>query len=164
MFIVALEGEKSLIQKIETALKHPVYPLYLGRRACPPSGEIVLEVCEESIDEALRSYAWQAEEWYRKNQPETLWLEIVWDADIKANGGEVIRSGKTFEARDLPVTFSQSYRRYAYRSVISELDAVEIHNEFSYPARRKQGKLVDGYSEMQVSTHTEHNAFDEVGY
>lgn len=37
VFLVGLESEDTaLLQELETALKHPVYPLYLGRRSCPP--------------------------------------------------------------------------------------------------------------------------------
>lgn len=36
-FWVGLESETALLQELETALKHPVYPLYLGRRSCPPT-------------------------------------------------------------------------------------------------------------------------------
>ena len=36
VFLVGLESEDTaLLQELETALKHPVYPLYLGRRSCP---------------------------------------------------------------------------------------------------------------------------------
>ena len=38
VFLVGLESEDTaLLQELETALKHPVYPLYLGRRSCPPT-------------------------------------------------------------------------------------------------------------------------------
>lgn len=37
VFLVGLESEDTaLLQELETALKYPVYPLYLGRRSCPP--------------------------------------------------------------------------------------------------------------------------------
>ncbi|MDA8105805.1 MAG: type I-E CRISPR-associated protein Cas5/CasD [Nitrospiraceae bacterium] len=36
-FLVALQGEPGLIAEIEAAIKAPKWPLYLGRKSCPPS-------------------------------------------------------------------------------------------------------------------------------
>lgn len=39
VFLAGLESEdEALLRELEAALRHPVYPLYLGRRSCPPSG------------------------------------------------------------------------------------------------------------------------------
>ena len=64
-FVVALEGEREQLETIESALKKPVYPLYLGRRACPARYERVLGIGEESAEEALRSWEWQVPEYGR---------------------------------------------------------------------------------------------------
>lgn len=42
-FLVALEGERPILQAVQAALKHPVYMLYLGRKAFPPSASVYLE-------------------------------------------------------------------------------------------------------------------------
>ena len=34
VFLVGLEGERELLERIEFALSHPVFPLFLGRRSC----------------------------------------------------------------------------------------------------------------------------------
>lgn len=45
VFLVGLESEDTaLLQELETALKHPVYPLYLGRRSCPPTLPLCLGI------------------------------------------------------------------------------------------------------------------------
>ena len=37
VFLAGLEsGDEALLRELEAALRHPVYPLYLGRRSCPP--------------------------------------------------------------------------------------------------------------------------------
>ena len=36
-FLVALQGEPALIGKLEAAMGHPRWTLYLGRKSCPPS-------------------------------------------------------------------------------------------------------------------------------
>ena len=38
VFLVAIESDDTeLLKKIESALQRPVYPLFLGRRSCPPT-------------------------------------------------------------------------------------------------------------------------------
>ncbi len=53
VFLVGLEGEDTLLEEAAQALRHPYYPLYLGRRCCPPSGKIVLGVRELPLLVAL---------------------------------------------------------------------------------------------------------------
>ncbi len=36
-FLVVLEGDQDLVRAIERALRNPVFPVYLGLRACPPA-------------------------------------------------------------------------------------------------------------------------------
>lgn len=36
-FLVALQGDAALIEKVADALRSPKWPLYLGRKSCPPS-------------------------------------------------------------------------------------------------------------------------------
>ncbi|WP_428939781.1 type I-E CRISPR-associated protein Cas5/CasD [Fontivita pretiosa] len=36
-FLVVLQGEPTIIEKLAAALRSPTWPLYLGRRSCPPS-------------------------------------------------------------------------------------------------------------------------------
>lgn len=36
-FLVALEGPRELLEQLENALFDPYWPLYLGRKSCPPS-------------------------------------------------------------------------------------------------------------------------------
>ena len=37
VFLVGLEGDRKLLEQIKEALQSPAYPLYLGRRSCPPA-------------------------------------------------------------------------------------------------------------------------------
>ena len=49
VFLVGLESEDTaLLQELETALKHPVYPLYLGRRSCPPTLPLCLGIVADA--------------------------------------------------------------------------------------------------------------------
>ena len=56
VFLVALESDdKLLLESIASALQKPVYPLYLGRKSCPPTLPIVLGVKDEDILTALKT-------------------------------------------------------------------------------------------------------------
>ena len=50
VFLVGLESEDTaLLQELAEALTHPVFPLYLGRRACPPTLPLCLGLREPGI-------------------------------------------------------------------------------------------------------------------
>lgn len=66
VFLVGLESEDTaLLQELETALKHPVYPLYLGRRSCPPTLPLCLDIRGRGTAgyPAGRTAAGETEEW-----------------------------------------------------------------------------------------------------
>ena len=56
-FTVVLEGEREKLEQIYEALKHPKWPIYLGRKACIPSRPVYDQIydCYQSIEEALYS-------------------------------------------------------------------------------------------------------------
>ncbi|MEU7768207.1 type I-E CRISPR-associated protein Cas5/CasD [Nocardia sp. NPDC049190] len=42
VFVVALSGAPRLLDRLRQALRHPAYPLALGRRSCPPTLPLIL--------------------------------------------------------------------------------------------------------------------------
>ena len=58
-FVGGLEGERALLEELDAALGSPVFPLYLGRRSCPPDRPVRLGIHEGSLLEVLASLAWQ---------------------------------------------------------------------------------------------------------
>lgn len=110
VFVAAVEGDSALLEGLEAALRDPVYPLFLGRRSCPPAGRVSLGLREGDIEEALREVAWQASTWYRRRQGRTVQVEIVRDAADPADIGEVVR--------DHPVSFDPRRRQYGWRTVV----------------------------------------------
>lgn len=114
VFLVAVEGPLEVLQKLELALKKPVFPIYLGRRSCPPTGKIVLGIREKNLQDALREELWVASDWYQKRikKSNKNSLEIVRDAlQIEKDGNLV---------RDVPLSFNQKQRKYGFRSVVRE--------------------------------------------
>lgn len=104
VFLAALESDDAeLLQEIETALHHPVYPLYLGRRSCPPTLPLCLGIRQESLPDVLQNEP-PLVQTSRKTP-----LRIVADAD-PADAAAVPR-------HDRPVSFSPIHRQYGYRPV-----------------------------------------------
>jgi len=122
IFLVGLEGERGFLQKIEIALQNPVFPLYLGRRSCPPVGPLVLGLRERTLQQAMKEEPWQASEWYQKRlqkkKAEQAKLTIVCDAQADEQSA--------FLRRDLPVSFDQRHRQYGFRMVSDTANAISI--------------------------------------
>lgn len=53
VFLAGVEGDKELLKKLERALKAPRFPLFLGRRSCPPTLPLVLGITDETLEDAL---------------------------------------------------------------------------------------------------------------
>ena len=63
-FLIALRGDDDLIGRLREALAHPVWPVYLGRKSCPPSVPLLGRIGTSDTGEfsdlnaALRSVPW----------------------------------------------------------------------------------------------------------
>ena len=101
VFTAAVESDDTeLLERISEALQKPVYPLYLGRRSCPPTLPVVLGMRQGGLADVLR------------NEPSefTGTKRIVCDS---YDGG--------VPSRDVPVSFSQSHRQYGFRTKKEEM-------------------------------------------
>ena len=113
-FLAALGGERRFLVEIDQALKSPCWPLYLGRRACPPDQPLSLGVRDDYDDvrDAVLREPWIAAPWYREGRRGASAadeLEVVWDA----------REGENPEyQRDCPVSFAAAGRVYTDRPVV----------------------------------------------
>lgn len=124
VFLVGLEGEEDTIKKLITALHNPVFPLYLGRRSCPPVGPVVLGVREKNLLQALEEEPWQAADWFkRKNSRKQVKLTIVCDAYQNEPGA--------FLRRDMPASFDQRHRQYGFRMVRDIAEAIAVYTPHS---------------------------------
>lgn len=112
-FLVGLEGDVKVLERIDSALREPVWPLFLGRKAFVPSVPPHLPDGwrVEPLEEALASYPWiartQREEQQAFAQPPQ--LALVLDARPEEWAGADKRS-------DVPLSFAE--RRFATRRVI----------------------------------------------
>lgn len=122
VFLAAISGEEELLAGLHDALTNPQFPLYLGRRSCPPAGRISLGVHDGTLADRLASWPWQASLWHQRRSASTVRLEIIRDAEP----GEPI----TEMLRDQPVTFDPAHRQHTWRAVTrSHTDVVNPFSE-----------------------------------
>ena len=110
VFLVGLQGEDTLLEQLEYALSHPVFPLFLGRRSCPPEGRLSLGISrgktlEEALRETPRLHATALE---RGNQSDTRLRVILTAATDDASA---------YFQRDEPLSFDQTRREHGFRRV-----------------------------------------------
>jgi CRISPR system Cascade subunit CasD len=119
VYLAVLEGEDQLVRGIDEALRRPEFPLFLGRRSCPPAGPVALGVREYDLDTALTQEPWLASRHEQRRQRSTrVRLATVRDARDSETPTELIQ--------DSPMSFDPNHRQYAWRAVIR--DQVEITN------------------------------------
>src|SRR5690554_4790008 len=118
VFLAGLEGNKDLLDCIEHALRYPAFPLFLGRRSCPPEGQLLLGIRKgKSLLEALRQEPWLVSEWAKRGETSKVQLRIVMDA----TDNETI----TYFQRDVPISFDQSHRKFGFRRVSESISQVD---------------------------------------
>lgn len=124
VFLVGLEGDESLLERIHNAIKTPVFPLFLGRRSCPPEGQVTLGMrLGKALNEALREEEWLVSQWLRPTEEPQVRLPIV----VEGNGKT---EGAAFQ-KDQPLSFDQRHRQFGYRTVM-EMPPLWVNNEHSW--------------------------------
>ena len=111
-FLVGLESEDhALLEKLEKALVAPCFPLYLGRRSCPPTQPLLLGLRSESLIQVLHNEPWHASDWYRSRRS-TRRLRIIIETPKGAPAWHSLH--------DEPVSFNPVHRRYDFRGIDKE--------------------------------------------
>ncbi|WP_280316942.1 type I-E CRISPR-associated protein Cas5/CasD [Nocardia wallacei] len=111
VYLAVVEGERALLDGIDHALRHPHFPLYLGRRACPPAGPVACGVFDDTLDTRLATHPWLVSERTQKRTRATqVELATVRDARPGDTGTEMLR--------DNPVSYDPDRREYAWRQVV----------------------------------------------
>lgn len=99
VFLAGLEGEREILEKIDQALRDPVWPLFLGRKAFAPASPVWLRggLHDEGLEEALTKFPLLA-------SPGEERLRLM----IEDDSGNLQRN-------DLPVSFKE--RRFRTRTL-----------------------------------------------
>ena len=111
-FLVGLESpDEALLEVLADSLRAPCFPLYLGRRACPPTLPILLGIRSCSLTDALGHEPWLAPDWYCRKHPEARLRMIL----------ETPKGQPAWHSlRDAPLSFSPVHRQYGPRGVEPE--------------------------------------------
>lgn len=129
LFLVGIEAELSLLQQISDALDHPYFPLFFGRRSCPPSGRLNLGIHEARLEDALKGY-----------QP----LEGSDQRRVRFVVEEREMREDSYFQRDEPVSFDVQRREYKMRI------AREFSDERIVPVGAEMKTANNHVSESQV--------------
>lgn len=112
VFTVAIGGDNTLLQGLDAALRHPEFPLFLGRRSCPPAGQLNRGLRDGDIIDVLRDTPWLASPFVQRSRHDShVVLDTVVDAPADAARAELVR--------DDPISFDPRNRQYGWRSVVN---------------------------------------------
>ena len=107
IFLVGLENEDgAFLQELEEALRSPAFPLYLGRRSCPPTQPLCLGIRETDLLTALQTEPYRG---FRSGKKRPRRLSIRIDANPQ-------EAGSTAQ-QDVPISWNPIHRQYGYRAV-----------------------------------------------
>lgn len=138
VFLVALSSDDDeLIKTVENAVKIPYFQPFLGRRALPPTADMIQGIVEGDAITALKEYPWQAAEWYKRKHHEK--MHIYADADLLPDAPSRIRNDKA-------ISFSQKRGR-------------------KFDPRREAHIIIDAFPEGVGVTDSmdDHDAFGAIG-
>lgn len=127
MFLVGLEGDVSLLEQVQAALKRPKWFLFLGRKSCPPSRPPYLKngLSQQPLHQAIREYPWLGQS---QKEYDTL-TQLRFIFDDWEGGNELYQ--------DLPITFERNQRHFHPRrtstTFISRPDLPKFNPTMSYP-------------------------------
>ncbi|MFG2064841.1 type I-E CRISPR-associated protein Cas5/CasD [Micromonospora sp. NPDC048871] len=110
VFLAAIGGAQDLLTGLDEAVRRPKFPLYLGRRSCPPVAPVTLGVHPGTVPEVLGDYPWQAAKRLCKGAGLTVALEMLTDAPPGAEVSETVP--------DQPISFDPAHRQYGWRAVV----------------------------------------------
>ena len=106
-FLVGLEGDDGFIKQIQEALLHPYFPLFLGRRSCPPEGKVVLGIRDVALMDALQNEPWLNEGLKKEHKSS---FQYILDALPNERENTILR--------DKPISFNQEKRQFGFRRVV----------------------------------------------
>ena len=128
VFLVGLESDnEELLQKLNNAVLSPAFPLFLGRRSCPPTLPLSLGIRECSLLEALQSEPWLISQYMQKklkNRSEFK-LRIITDSDPK--------DSRAVRQKDVAVSFDPRKRQYGYRTIVEHTPITMVNKNYEFP-------------------------------
>lgn len=117
LFLVVLEGDRALLERLHTAAAHPHWPLYFGRRAFVPARPIVTthSLRDQTAADVVRTYPWLETQPHIRDvelrNTNRLDLRTIADCPPHTDNAEL--------RQDHPISFAQANRRFGTRTVLT---------------------------------------------
>jgi CRISPR system Cascade subunit CasD len=127
-FLVGLEGSRPLLSHLDTALRQPMWPLYLGRKSFVPGRSVAWPRLEEAVAEGELLIVLGNVAWFKRSPREQPPARLRCVVDVPYGSGE--------PRQDLPLSFAQ--RTYSVRHVrVDDLEApsrvLNYEEDFNVP-------------------------------
>lgn len=127
VFTAYVEAPAAVVEGLAEAIQRPTYPLYLGRRSCPPSAPILLDIVEAPIADTISATRWLADDYHRRAyRGAIVTLDVQADADVYPD--RLVRR----QLQDSPLSFDPTRRDYGMRSVVDTQVSIP-HPEVASP-------------------------------
>ncbi|MHB9145227.1 MAG: type I-E CRISPR-associated protein Cas5/CasD [Symbiobacteriia bacterium] len=88
-FLVVLGGRPDVLERCRAALARPQWPIYLGRKACPPTRPVLVGITDvyDSIEDAMQQHpwTWEGRRTLRELPPKKL------RCTVETEGGQYLR-------------------------------------------------------------------------
>jgi CRISPR system Cascade subunit CasD len=104
-FLVGLEGERLFLEQLDAALRQPIWPLFLGRKAFVPSLPVGDSVCDGELIDVLKHHGWRKR--FDLDKPAGKSLRGI--VEVPYGAGE--------PRQDVPLSFVSHARRFGVRHV-----------------------------------------------
>lgn len=138
IFLVAIShNNNDWIDKIEFALKHPVFQLFMGRKSAPVDSRFLMESTEKDIQTIFENYNWQACEYYKKTRYRDSAAVNTIELDAYFDAGLIETDVDTLMPRDRVISFSKQKREHGFRPVIKKtirLKSIEVNRVLEHNA------------------------------
>lgn len=135
-FTVGIESnDLNKLLELKECLEHPEYPLFLGRRSCPPGLPLSPTIDGKKLEEALLEWVWEDND---RKTPE------IYSIYLEGKSGSMLR-----RMVDEPVSFDFHHRQYELRTITEK----QVKNP-NYTNQRQ--------ADLMGSCETTHDAFEEV--
>lgn len=125
VFVAFVRGQRAVIATLAQAINNPRYPLFLGRRSCPPNYPMILEqshdelLWEQTLIEVVSGVPWQANEKTRRRMGGGEYVRLEAAVDFPGSPGNFIaqsRGAVVQVTSDVPQSFDPKRRVFASRS------------------------------------------------
>ncbi|SHF58489.1 type I-E CRISPR-associated protein Cas5/CasD [Streptoalloteichus hindustanus] len=119
VFVAGLAGPRDLLERLDSAVRRPAFPLALGRRSCVPTQPLSLGLRDGSLETVLANEPWQVPERAQRRGRRRVDLSAVLDVQESGNDRDADDDSKAREdlVYDVPSTFDPRARSFTSRRV-----------------------------------------------